>query len=127
MMKTVMAIALGGALGSVARHFMNAGLSGFFKAPFPWGILTINVLGCFFMGALVAVFASAWSPSQEVRAFLTVGFLGGFTTFSAFALDATGLWTIGDMRGMMIYVLGSVVLSIFATFAGSFLIWKFLA
>lgn len=126
-MKTIVAIALGGALGSVIRHFMNTGIAAFFKAPFPWGILAVNVLGCFVMGVLVAVFAGVWNPPQEVRAFLTVGFLGGFTTFSAFSLDAMALWTVGDMRGMAVYVLGSVALSIAAVFLGSFVVWKFVA
>ncbi len=59
-MKTIAAIALGGAPGAVARHFANAGVAGFFKAPFPWGILVINVLGRFLMGALVAVFLGSF-------------------------------------------------------------------
>jgi CrcB protein len=124
-MKMILAIALGGGVGAVVRHFMNTGISPLLKAPFPWGIMSVNILGCFVMGVLVAVFAGLWNPPQEVRAFLTVGVLGGFTTFSAFSLDAMGLWTIGDPKGMMIYVLGSVVLSIAAVFAGSFVVWKF--
>jgi fluoride exporter len=127
MLKTIIAIGLGGALGSIARHFMNTGIATLVKTPFPWGILVINVVGCFLMGALIAVFAGIWNPAQEVRAFLTVGFLGGFTTFSAFSLDAMQLWTAGDMKGMLLYVAVSVVLSIAAVFAGSLIIWKVLA
>lgn len=126
-MKTVLAIALGGALGSVLRHFMNTAVAGLAKTQFPWGILAVNVMGCFLMGAAVAVFASLWNPSQEIRAFLTVGFLGGFTTFSAFALDSMGLWTSGDAKGMILYVMASVVLSIAAVFSGSFVVWRFFA
>ncbi|MCC7304917.1 MAG: fluoride efflux transporter CrcB [Alphaproteobacteria bacterium] len=126
-MKTIAAIALGGALGAVARHFMNTGVASFVKTPFPWGTMSVNVLGCFVMGVLVAVFAGSWNPSQEARAFLTVGFLGGFTTFSAFSLDAMGLWTTGDVKGMLLYVAGSVVLSLAAVFLGSFVVWKFVA
>lgn len=127
MVKTVIAVALGGAMGSVSRHFMNTGISAVMKTPFPWGIIAVNVLGCFIMGVLVAVFAGASNPSYDLRAFLTVGFLGGFTTFSAFSLDAMNLWTAGDMKGFALYVAGSVVLSIAAVFAGSFVAWKFIA
>lgn len=126
-MKTVLAIALGGALGSVARHFMNTSIMGVMKTPFPWGILAINVLGCFAMGMLVATFANIWNPSPEMRAFLTVGVLGGFTTFSAFSLDAMNLWTSGDAKGMALYVIASVVLSVVAVFAGSMFAGKIFA
>lgn len=127
MLNTVIAVGMGGALGSIARHFMNTGISVLIKTPFPWGILVINVLGCFVMGVLVAVFAGAGNPSQDMRAFLTVGFLGGFTTFSAFSLDAMNLWTSGDAKGFALYVTASVILSIAAVFAGSFIAWKFVA
>jgi CrcB protein len=125
-MKTIVAIALGGALGSVVRHFMNNGISTLAKGLFPWGIMGINILGCFIMGFLVAIFAGIWNPPQEVRAFLTVGFLGGFTTFSAFSLDTMSLWTSGHTQDAIAYVLGSVVLSIAAVFLGSFVVWKFI-
>ncbi len=127
MLKTALFIGLGGALGSIARHFMNTGVSALVKSDFPWGIMAVNVLGCFIMGVLVATFAGNWNPSQDVRAFLAVGVLGGFTTFSAFSLDAMTLANSGDVKGMTLYVVGSVVLSIGAVFAGSFIAWKFIA
>jgi fluoride exporter len=127
MTSTIGLIAAGGALGAVARHFANNGIGAVLPAGFPWGIMLVNIIGCFIMGMLVALFASSWNTSQDVRAFLTVGFLGGFTTFSAFSLDTMNLWTKGDMTGALVYVLGSVVLSILAVFAGSWLIWKFAA
>lgn len=126
-MKMILAIGLGGALGALSRHFMNTGIAAFLKAPFPWGTLCVNVLGCFVMGVFVAVFAAFGNPSQEVRAFLTVGLLGGFTTFSAFSLDAMTLWTAGDIKGALLYVTASVVLSIAAIFLGSFIVWKFVS
>lgn len=126
-MKTILAIALGGGLGAVIRHFMNNAVSDLVKtSSFPWGIMSINILGCFIMGVLVAVFAGIWNPSEPVRAFLVVGVLGGFTTFSSFSLDAMKLWTSGDAQGALIYVLGSVVLSLAAVFFGSFVVWKFI-
>ncbi len=126
-MKTILVIGAGGALGSMLRHLLNTAIAGWVRGPFPWGILAVNVLGCFAMGALVALFAGAWNVSQEARAFLTVGVLGGFTTFSAFALDTMGLWTVGDSKAALAYVSASVVLSIGGAFFGSFVVWKFIA
>jgi CrcB protein len=127
MIGTIGAIAGGGALGALARHFANTGLTTLLKTPFPWGTLTVNVTGSFLIGMLIAVFASSWNPSQEIRLFLTTGFLGGFTTFSAFSADAMALWLRGDMIGAALYVTGSVVLSLAAVFLGGWIVWKFAA
>ena len=117
-MKTVMAIAIGGAFGAVPRHF-NARWSGMVLGDgFPWGTLTVNVVGCFAMGVLVELMALAWSPSVEMRAFLTVGILGALTTFSAFSLDIAVLHGRGEPMLAASYVLVSVVASIIAIFAG---------
>lgn len=127
MIGTIGAIAAGGAAGAVTRHFANAGISALLKAAFPFGILAVNVLGSFMIGVLVALFASNWNPSQEMRLFLTTGFLGGFTTFSAFSADAMALWMRGDMVGAALYVTGSVLLSLAAVFLGGWIVWKFFA
>ncbi len=126
-MKTILAVALGGALGSVLRHLTNAGIGTLLPASFPWGTLTANVLGCFVMGLLMAVFMTLWDPAPEIKAFLTVGFLGGYTTFSAFSADTMTLWTQGDAVATAAYVIASVTLSIAAVFLGSFIVWKFSA
>lgn len=124
MVKTIAMIALGGACGSVIRHLMNGGISVLLKTDFPAGILFINVLGSFFMGMLFAAFTFLWSPVDDVRMFLTAGVLGGFTTFSAFSLDAMQLWSRGDAAGAMLYVILSIGFSIAAVFAGSFLVMR---
>lgn len=123
-MQTLFVIAAGGAFGAMCRHFLNSGISLWLKAPFPWGTFTANVLGSFAMGVLIAVFAAHWNPSQEMRLFLTVGFLGAFTTFSTFSLDSMTLITRGEWGGAAAYILGSTILSIAAAFAGSFAVWK---
>lgn len=117
-MQTVFAIAAGGAVGAVLRHFMNSGAARLLGADFPWGIFLINVLGSFLMGVLIVYFALAASPPQAVRAFLTVGVLGAFTTFSTFSLDAAVLIERGALTAAGLYVAGSVVLAIGALFAG---------
>ena len=117
-MKTVMAIALGGALGAVARHFISHWSVVALGNGFPWGTLTVNVVGCFALGVVVEVMALVWSPAAEWRAFLTVGVLGAFTTFSAFALDISILQERGEMLQAILYVTVSVAGSIAALFAG---------
>jgi len=117
-MKTVMAIALGGALGAVARHFISHWSVVALGNGFPWGTLTVNVVGCFALGVVVEAMALVWSPAAEWRAFLTVGVLGAFTTFSAFALDISILHERGEMLQAILYVTVSVAGSIAAIFAG---------
>lgn len=117
-MQTVLAIAAGGALGAVLRHFLNAGISILLGMMFPVGILLINILGSFGMGLLTGVFTHVYEPSQTMKAFLTVGILGGFTTFSAFSLDAVLLWERGAVVQSLLYVTASVLLSVLALVAG---------
>lgn len=117
-MQTIFAIAAGGALGAVLRHGLNAGVLALTGMNFPLGIMIINVLGSLFMGVLSGLFAHAYEPSQAMKAFLTVGILGGFTTFSAFSLDAVMLWERGAVVQSLLYVTASVLLSVLALVAG---------
>lgn len=117
-MGMLMAIAAGGAIGAVARHLMGAGVGRLLGTEFPWGTLAVNVAGSLVMGLLVEAMALAWSPSQATRAFLTVGILGGFTTFSAFSLDVALLMERGTHAAAAGYVLASVGLSVGGLFVG---------
>lgn len=117
-MKLILAIALGGAFGAVGRHYVSAGMISLFGHGFPWGTLIVNVIGSFTMGALIEIMALAWSPSLEMRALLTVGMLGAFTTFSTFSLDVITLYERGAGLVMALYVAASVAVSILALFAG---------
>lgn len=123
----ILAIASGGAVGSVLRHFAGVGAQAAFGAGFPYGTLFVNVTGSFAMGIFVAVFAHLGNPSQEMRAFLTVGLLGGFTTFSSFSLDAVTLYERGEIMAAFIYITASLVLSLAAVFAGMFLVRSFVS
>jgi CrcB protein len=114
----ILAIAAGGAVGSVSRHFVGAAAMRLFGSGFPAGTITVNILGSFAMGVLVELFALRWSASGTTRLLLTTGFLGGFTTFSAFSLDVAVLWQRGEVALTIAYALGSVVISILALFAG---------
>jgi len=126
-MNLVIAIAAGGAIGAVLRHYAGLLVLSLIGFSFPWGTLGVNVIGSFFMGVLITYFAEVWNPSAEIRAFLTVGLLGAFTTFSAFSLDFVNLWQRGDVISAMGYVLVSVILSILALFAGMFLVRQVIA
>ncbi len=121
-MGMMLAIASGGAIGAVLRHLVGLVSLKFLGSGFPYGTLSVNVLGSFIMGVLVAYFAHHWNPTQEVRAFLTVGMLGAFTTFSTFSLETITLWERGEIISSALYVLASVVLSIMALAAGLLLI-----
>ena len=108
-------VALGGAIGASARYGVNI-LAGRISPGFPLGTLTVNVLGCLAMGMLASLLALR--GGQHLAPLLLTGVLGGFTTFSAFALDTMTLWERGA-GGMAIgYVLASVVLSLVAVMAG---------
>ncbi len=113
---TVFQVALGGAIGSAARYLTNAAVTRGIGPGFPWATLIVNVAGSFLMGVLVVVLAQ--KGGTRFAPFLMTGILGGFTTFSAFSLDAVTLWERGAPSAAMVYVLGSVVVSVAALMAG---------
>lgn len=103
---------IGAGLGGSARHAVNVAAARALGMDFPYGTLIVNVVGSFAMGLLIGIFAIKSDPGQQVRLFLTTGFLGGFTTFSTFTLDTITIWNRGDVELTVFYVLGSVVLSL---------------
>jgi CrcB protein len=124
-MNMVLSIAAGGAIGAVCRYVLAAQITQAFGPTFPWGILLVNVVGCFAMGLLAELALQSWPMNPEGKAFLMTGVLGGFTTFSAFALDTAVLTERGDMMGAMLYVMGSVGGSVVALFLGLYLVRAF--
>ena len=111
-------VALGGALGSVARLGLSHGIYRVVGAGFPYGTLAVNVLGSFAMGLVTAFFMRKFEDNQAAQFFLTTGVLGGFTTFSAFSLDVLKLVNSGQSGSALLYVFASVGLSIAAVFVG---------
>ena len=110
---------LGGGIGAALRHGVNLVSARLFGTAFPWHTLIANVTGSLVMGLLVGYFAfKGGEVSQHWRLFLTTGILGGYTTFSAFSLDTALLYERGEIAAALLYVLGSVVLSIAGLFAG---------
>jgi fluoride exporter len=113
----ILAVAAGGAIGSVARYLAGIGSGKLFGINFPWGTLIINVTGSFLIGLFVGLFATRLDLPQAMRIFLTVGICGGYTTFSTFSLDAFYLMERGEAFAASAYMIGSVVLSVGALVA----------
>lgn len=109
---------VGGGIGAALRHGVNVATARLFGSSFPYGTLTVNVIGCLMMGLLAGYFAFKGDVSQHWRLFLTTGILGGFTTFSAFSLDVAVLYERGEIGLAATYVLASAVVSLIAVFAG---------
>ena len=116
-------VALGGALGSVARFELSTlVMRHAHDWRFPAGTFAVNVVGCFAAGLLAALVEKHGWFAPETRTFLFVGILGGFTTFSAFSLDFAVLWGRGDAGQAAAYAAGSVIVSLVALFVGLWLV-----
>ncbi len=111
-------VALGGALGSVGRFLLGPVIHKAFGFTFPFGTLFINILGSFILGAVVGLAVDGGPVSPQARAFLAIGFCGGFTTFSAFSFETVTLLEGGQLGRAGAYVLASVVLSVTAAWIG---------
>lgn len=116
MLASLLQVALGGAVGASARYLVSVGALRLMGHGFPWATLFVNVLGSLAMGALVVLLAQ--KDATRMAPLLMTGLLGGFTTFSAFSLDAVTLYERGQIGAAASYVSASVVLSIAALFAG---------
>ncbi|MCK5575863.1 MAG: fluoride efflux transporter CrcB [Sphingomonadales bacterium] len=114
----ILSIALGGALGAAGRHVVGHVVAERLGRDFPYGTLSVNILGSFLMGFLVVALASRFDASPELRGFLAVGVLGGFTTFSAYSLEIALLFERGAMQMSILYAFLSVILAVSALFGG---------
>lgn len=116
MIQTLLSVALGGAIGASSRYLVNVASGRVFGMGFPYGTVIVNVFGSMLMGALVVVLAH--KGGMRLAPFLMTGVLGGFTTFSAFSLDALTIWERGQSALAAGYVFGSVALSLLGIVAG---------
>ncbi|WP_026941381.1 fluoride efflux transporter CrcB [Hellea balneolensis] len=123
-MSGILYVALGGALGASARHVLGVGTLKAFGPGYPHGTMAANVIGGFLMGILAGWLALKVSGHTNLRLFLGVGLLGGFTTFSAFSLDAVLMYEKKAYGALLGYVGGSVILSIGALMMGLILARK---
>jgi CrcB protein len=117
MIAPILQVAAGGAIGAVMRYLTGIGVVRLFgHTAFPLGVLTVNVLGSFAMGLFVGL--AAQRGLTHLSPFVATGILGGFTTFSAFSLETVTLYDRGAIGLAAAYVIGNVVLSVTALFAG---------
>ena len=114
-------VAAGGAIGASLRHLVNLGSLRLLGPAFPWGTVAVNIAGGFLMGLFVELLARRFGGSAELRLFVATGVLGGFTTFSAFSLDAVMLYERGAVVQAFAYVAASVIVAIAALFLGMWL------
>ncbi len=126
-MNVIIAIFLGGGFGSVMRHYSILAARGLFGEAFPYGTLFVNVLGSLVIGIIMETAAQKSNIPAPVQALLVTGFLGGFTTFSAFSFDVYKLANTGQAVQAAAYVAASVFLSLLAVFAGAYLVKGFSA
>ncbi|MGV8989099.1 MAG: fluoride efflux transporter CrcB [Cypionkella sp.] len=115
MILTLTQVALGGAFGAMLRYLTNVGVMRLIGFGFPYGTMIVNIVGSFLMGFLVVFLAH--KDATRLAPLLMTGFLGGFTTFSAFSLDTLTLWERGDLILALTYIAGSVGLSLVAIVA----------
>lgn len=120
-MQTLVAIAVGGAAGALSRHFVASAVSKWVGPGFPYGTMTVNVLGSLLMGLLITVLAHKFEAAPELRALLTVGFLGSFTTFSTYSMETVLLMERGDIQGAALYAFGSLAIGVLALLTGMWL------
>jgi CrcB protein len=118
MMRTVLLVAAGGAAGSVLRYLVGVAAIRTMGTGFPWGTLTVNVVGSFVIGALAGWMVGRIGAEHDLWAFAAIGVLGGFTTFSAFSLDALLLIDRDEHGLAALYVAACVIASLLAAFAG---------
>jgi CrcB protein len=119
-MLTYMWIAIGSALGGMARHWCTMAAAAWFGAAFPWGTLCINIIGSFVIGLFFALTGPSGrlDVPLDAQLFVMTGVCGGYTTFSAFSLQTLTLFQSGDFLRGGAYILASVVLCLLAVWAG---------
>lgn len=116
-MMKILAIAAGGAAGTLARYWIGGVIAAATGGTFPWGTMSINIAGSFIIGFLWAMFETA-AVGPVVRSFALIGVLGGFTTFSSFTLETFNLMRDGQYRLAVINVTVSALVGVFMVFAG---------
>jgi fluoride exporter len=121
-MKIIFIIAAGSGIGGVLRYGMQSLVYKFYPFSFPLGTFSVNLIGCFLIGVFVGLAEKGNILSPETRLFLITGICGGFTTFSTFSYDNIALIKSGEWLYFILYLTGSVVLGILATYLGIMLI-----
>lgn len=118
MIKNILLVALGGSLGSVMRYLCQRWVALYYPHHFPYGTFAVNIVGCLLIGVFWGFTFKSFTDNEHWKLFLMTGICGGFTTFSAFTLEGIGLLKEDRLGLFFMYVAGSVVLGLMATWAG---------
>ena len=119
MIKYFILVFFGGAFGASFRYITNLSTQYFFNSSFPYGTLIVNILGSFFIGILASILKESYfSDDAIIKYFLMIGFLGSFTTFSAFSLETIEMLSSGENFQAYLYIILSLILNIIAVYLG---------
>jgi len=121
MIKTILLVGIGGALGSILRYLSSWLAAKFFQSSFPLSTLLINVFGSLLIGVFIGLFAKYYPENHPLKYLLIVGFCGGFTTFSSFALENYNLFQSNQQLTAYLYIITSIILTITAVGIGNYL------
>ena len=118
MIKNILLVGLGGGIGSMLRYISQRMADKMYPIHFPWGTFAVNIIGCFFIGIFWAISFKSFETNENWKLFLMTGLCGGFTTFSAFTLEGIGLLKEQKIALFFLYVAGSVLVGLAATYLG---------
>ncbi len=118
MLKTLLLVGLGGGIGSAFRYLTSVWTQKLAQSAFPWATFIVNVLGCLIIGILVGFFTKQQIENSDLKLLFVTGFCGGFTTFSAFALENIKLFQTENSLLALLYIALSVILGVFAVWTG---------
>ena len=122
MLRLLLLVGTGGFLGTVSRFLTSRYFAAYFPSSFPYGTFVVNIVGCFLIGLVYGISEKGDFISSEWRLFLTVGFCGGFTTFSAFAAENLAMLHDSEIFNFFLYTGSSIFIGLLATYAGIMLI-----
>ncbi|HLP16454.1 MAG TPA: fluoride efflux transporter CrcB [Bacteroidota bacterium] len=118
-MGNFLVVFLGGGIGAAARYWLSGAIARSSASGFPFGTVTVNIIGCFLIGFLMTAFEERFLVSPWLRLFLTIGILGGFTTFSTFSFETIAMMKDAEYFYAFVNILFSVATCLIATYAGS--------